>query len=69
MHLLLEIQIDYDFETQLLQLSQTRCIIESLSCYHVPNSKRHCTPLSSGVKLTKADCPTQPEEVMAIKQY
>ena len=69
MRLLLGIQINYDFEARLLQLSQTRYIIESLSHYHVPNSKRHHTPLSSGVKLTKDDCPTQPEEVMAMKQY
>jgi hypothetical protein len=69
MTLLLGIQIDYSFESRLLSLCQTRYIIESLTRYQIPDTKRHYTPLSSGIKLSKDDCPTLSEDIAAMKHF
>lgn len=69
MQLLLGIQIDYDFKKHILQMSQTRYISESLVRYGILDTKQYKTPLSSGIKLSKDDCPTTPEDILAMKQY
>lgn len=61
---LLALAIDYNYEARLLRLSQTRYIEESLVRYGY-SGRSYPTPLASGVKLSKDDCPTTPANVEA----
>ena len=66
---LLGLAIDYDRETGRLELSQSRYIQQSLERYGCDDGHTHPTPLSSGVKLTKADSPTTPFAIAEMKDY
>jgi transposase InsO family protein len=66
---LLGVAIDYDQETGHLELSQSRYIQQSLERYGCDDGRTHPTPLSSGVKLTKADSPTTPSAIAEMKDY
>lgn len=63
---LLGIAIDYDQEKRVLRLSQTRYIEESLKRFHCDDGITRRTPLSSGVKLSKADSPSTDAEKEAM---
>ena len=64
---LLGLAIDYDHEKGVLQLSQGQYIQQSLERYSFDNGRTHPTPLSSGSKLTKADCPQTAADIEAMK--
>ena len=66
---LLGLAIDYDRKKGILQLSQAQYIQQSLERYGFNDGHTHPTPLSSGIKLTKADCPQTTDEIDAMKAY
>jgi hypothetical protein len=66
---LLGLAIDYDREKGVLQLSQGQYIQQSLERYGFNDGRTHPTPLSSGSKLTKADCPQTTTDVEAMKAF
>ena len=66
---LLGLAIDYDCESGCLELSQSCYIQQSLECYGFDDGQTHPTPLSSGVKLTKANSPTTPSAIAEMKDY
>ena len=66
---LLGFAIDYDQETGHLKLSQSCYIQQSLKHYRCDDGCTHPTPLSSGVKLTKANSPTTPSAIAEMKDY
>ena len=66
---LLGVAIDYDQKTGRLELSQSCYIQQSLERYGCDDGRTHPTPLSSGVKLTKADSPTTPSAIAEMKDY
>jgi len=66
---LLGVAIDYDQKTGHLELSQSRYIQQSLERYGCDDGCTHPTPLSSGVKLTKADSPNTPSAITEMKDY
>lgn len=53
----LGIAIDYDRDARTLRMSQTRYVEESLVRFHCNDGVSYRTPLSSGSKLSKDDCP------------
>lgn len=67
--LMLGLAIDYDREAQTLTLSQTRYIDESLERYGANDGHIHITPLSSGIKLSRDDCPTTDEEKLEMSSH
>lgn len=66
---LLGISISYDRNARTIFLSQTRYIEESLERYGFSNSRTTRTPLSSGIKLSKADCPSTDAEEALMKDF
>src|SRR6188768_2842720 len=48
---------------------QTRYIEESLARYGITDSRTHPTPLSSGIKLSKDDCPQTESEKSSMHNY
>lgn len=66
---LLGLAIEYNRDARTLRLSQTRYVEESLQRYGFDDSRTHPTPLGSGVKLSKDDCPTTSSEIEAMKDY
>ena len=59
--------IDYDHEMGHLETFQSCYIQQSLECYGCDNGCTHPTPLSSGIKLTKADSLTTPSPSLPWK--
>jgi hypothetical protein len=66
---LLGIAIDYNREARILALSQTRYIEESLIRYNVTDGRTHPTPLGSGIKLSKEDCPQTDSDKVVMQNY
>jgi hypothetical protein len=63
---LLGMGITYDCQGQTLVLSQERYIREIAARYGLSDAKPSPTPLSSAVRLTKADCPSTDEDRKAM---
>ena len=66
---LLGLAIDYDYEAGILQLSQSHYIQQLLEHYGFNDGRTHPTPLSSGAKISKSDCPLTPSEVEFMKNF
>jgi hypothetical protein len=66
-HFILGIEIDRDRSTRTLCLSQKSYVKKVLERYGMNDSKPIATPLDTGVKLSKADCPTTAEQGAEMK--
>jgi len=66
---ILGIAIDYNREGQTLHMYQTRYIDESAERYGFADGRTHRTPLASGIKLSKDDCPTTETEKRRMHDY
>jgi hypothetical protein len=63
------VAINYDQKTGHLELSQSHYIQQSLEHDGCDDGCTHPTPLSSSVKLTKADSPTTSSTIAEMKDY
>ena len=66
---LLRITIEYNREARTLHMLQTRYIEESAQRYGFTDGRTCRTPLGSGVKLSRDDCPTTETEREAMREF